>query len=124
MNNKTSFKELVVWQKGVELAKEMYRTAQLLPNHELFGLRSQMCRAAVSIPSNIAEGQKRKTMKDFEQFLRIAYGSTAELETQIIIAESVYPDISFSRTKELLEEIQRMIPALIRKLQPSPAINY
>jgi four helix bundle protein len=75
-----------------------------------------MCRAAVSIPSNIAEGQKRGTKKDFAQFLRIAYGSSAELETQILIAEGVYPAVDFSKSKQLLEEIQKMRPALISKI--------
>ena len=111
-----SFKELLVWQRGVELAQELYRSTSKLPSTEVFGLKSQMCRAAVSIPSNIAEGQKRGTKKDFAQFLRIAYGSSAELETQILITENVYPDIDFSKPKALLEEIQKMLPSLISKI--------
>src|SRR3989338_4035492 len=114
--SKASFKELQVWQRGITLAQEMNRSTSKLPNHDLFGLRSQMCRAAVSIPSNIAEGQKRGTRKDFVQFLRIAYGSSAELETQIIIAESTYPGVNFSAAKSSLEEVQKMLPALIRRL--------
>ena len=114
--SKASFKELQVWQRGITLAQEMYRSTSKLPNHEMFGLKSQMCRAAVSIPSNIAEGQKRGTKKDFSQFLRIAYGSSAELETQIIIAESVYPSVDFSKSKQLLVEIQKMLPSLILKM--------
>jgi len=121
--NKSSFKELLVWQKSVELAKELYRVASKLPNHELFGLRSQMCRAAVSIPSNIAEGQKRGTRKDFVQFLRIAYGSSAELETQIIISESIYPTLNFSKARSFLEEVQKMLPVLIRKLEQTASAN-
>ena len=113
-----SFKDLQVWQRSVELAKEMYRATAKLPNYELYGLRSQMCRAAVSIASNIAEGQKRGTRKDFVQFLRMAYGSSAELETQVIIAESTYPSVSFTKPTLLLGEVQKMLPALIRKLVP------
>lgn len=111
-----SFKDLLVWQRSVELATVVYKICENLPQHELFGLRSQMCRAAVSIPSNIAEGQKRGTSKDFAQFLRIAYGSSAELETQIIIAESIYPKLEMSKAKLLLEEVQKMLPALIKKM--------
>jgi len=80
-----------------------------------------MCRAAVSIPSNIAEGQKRGTKKDFAYFLRIAYGSSAELETQIIIAASIYPVVDFSKANELLLEVQKMLPALIRTMSALPA---
>ena len=114
--SKSSFKELQVWQRGVTLAQELHKDTSRLPSHEVYGLKSQMCRAAVSIPSNIAEGQKRGTRKDFAQFLRIAYGSSAELETQIIIAENVYPTIDFSKSKQLLEEIQKMLPTLIFKI--------
>lgn len=114
-----SFQDLQVWQRGVELAKELYKSAAKFPPHELYGLRSQMCRAAVSIPSNIAEGQKRGTKKDFTQFLRIAYGSSAELETQIITAESVYPTVDFSKSKSLLTEVQKMLASLISKLHPA-----
>lgn len=114
--NKSSFKDLQVWQRSVELAKEIYNSLVKLPNHELFGLRGQMCRAAVSIASNIAEGQKRGTKKDFVQFLRMAYGSSAELETQIIIAESAYPTLDLAEAKRLLSEVQKMLPVLINRL--------
>lgn len=117
----TSFKELIVWQKSVELAKEIYHATDNFPARESFGLQSQMCRAAVSIPSNIAEGKKRKTRKDFIQFLHIADGSAAELETQIIIAESVYPRSDFKRAKGLLEEVQKMIGGMMRGLETNPA---
>jgi len=116
-----SFKELIVWQRSVELAKEIYSTTNKLPSRESFGLQSQMCRAAVSIPSNIAEGKKRKTKKDFIQFLHIADGSAAELETQIIIAESVYPQLDFVRAKRLLEEVQKMLGGMMKGLEAGPA---
>jgi four helix bundle protein len=80
------YKDLLVWQKGMELAKEVYRVTQPFPNEEKFGLVSQMRRAAVSIPSNIAEGQARHTTKEFIQFVSHAEGSVAELETQLILA--------------------------------------
>ncbi len=76
-----SFKQLIVWQRSMELARALYQATNAMPRSELYGLVSQMRRAAVSIPSNIAEGKKRKTRKDFLQFLRIADGSAAELET-------------------------------------------
>ncbi len=111
-----SFKELIVWQRGVDLAKEVYSMTKNLPAKEAFGLQSQMCRAAVSIPSNIAEGHRRGTKKDFVHFLRIADGSAAELETQVLIAESVHRNIDSSRAKLLLEEVQKMLTSMIRKV--------
>ena len=116
-----SFKELIVWQKSVALAKEIYRTTNKFPPRELFGLQSQMCRAAVSIPSNIAEGKKRKTRKDFLQFLHIADGSAAELETQIIIAESVYSQADFAQAKSLLLEVQKMLGGMMKGLESGSA---
>jgi len=80
------YKDLLVWQKGIQLAKEINRITQSFPNQEKFGLVSQMRRAAVSIPSNIAEGQARHTTKEFVQFVSRAEGSVAELNTQLILA--------------------------------------
>ncbi|MBI2612843.1 four helix bundle protein [Candidatus Kaiserbacteria bacterium] len=114
-----SFRNLVVWQKALELAKEIYRVTDDLPSKESFGLQSQMRRAAVSIPSNIAEGHRRGTKKDFIHFLRVSDGSSAELETQILICESKYPDIDFTRSKALLEEVQKMLASMIRKIDLS-----
>src|SRR3989304_1877241 len=84
-----SYKDLIVWQKAVKLALVVYELTSRFPKEESFGLTSQMRRSAVSIPSNIAEGRSRGTKKDFIQFLRIAFGSGAELETQIIIAKQI-----------------------------------
>ena len=101
----------------MELVKEVYRVDAQFPQSEQFGLRSQLCRAAVSIPSNIAEGHRRKTKKDFVQFLHIAAGSAAETETQILITESVFPEINLGRSKLLIEEIQKMLSAMIARLK-------
>ncbi len=81
----THYHELIVWQKAMELADEVYALARCLPKEELFALSDQMRRAAVSVPSNIAEGHGRQTEKEFKQFLSIAKGSVYEIETQITI---------------------------------------
>lgn len=112
-----SFKQLIVWQKAIELVKEIYRVTNDFPKSELYGLISQIRRASVSIPSNIAEGKKRKTKKDFVQFLRIADGSAAELETQIIISKDLYRSVNFSQAEGLLAEIQKMLITIINKLE-------
>ena len=111
-----SFKELIVWQKAMDLVETIYLATSKLPQIEQYGLTSQMRRCAVSIPSNIAEGKKRSTRKDFAQFLRIANGSAAELETQILIAGKLFKTIDFSKAKSLLEEVQKMLSVIIRKL--------
>jgi four helix bundle protein len=118
-----SFKNLIVWQKGIQLSLEIYRITILFPKDEMYGLMSQMRRAAIAIPSNIAEGKMRKTRKDFIQFLRIASGSAAELETQIIIAKSVYPKINYQKTEQLLLEIQKMLTTMIKKMEVPIANN-
>lgn len=112
-----SFKQLIVWQKSINLVQEIYRCTSPLPKEELYGLTSQMRRAAISIPSNIAEGKKRKTRKDFIKFLRIADGSAAELETQIIITNGLYPSINCSTASSLLEEVQKILITIIRQLE-------
>lgn len=112
-----SFKQLIVWQRAIELVKEVYLVTAKLPKYELYGLVMQMRRAAVAIPSNIAEGKKRKTRKDFLQFLRVADGSAAELETQVIIAKELYPELSYQRVEAFLEEVQKMLSVMIRKLE-------
>lgn len=90
MENKIrTFKDLKVWQKGIELVKEVYKTTKSFPREEQYGLVSQMRRSAVSIPSNIAEGFRRRYGKEHKQFLSIALGSCAELETQIVISKEL-----------------------------------
>jgi four helix bundle protein len=80
------YQELIVWQKAIDLVEEVYKATHSFPRDEIYGLTSQIRRAAVSIPSNIAEGQGRRTTPDFLRHLSIAYGSLLELETQILIA--------------------------------------
>ncbi len=115
-----SYKDLIVWQKSIELVKEIYMVTGSFPRAEIYGLVSQMRRSSVSIPSNIAEGYKRKNLKEYIQFLSIADGSSAELETQIIISKMIYKELDFSKSENLLEEIQKMLISLIRKLNPKP----
>jgi four helix bundle protein len=112
-----SYKELEVWKKSIELVKEVYIATSKFPKDETYGLSIQLRRAAVSIPSNIAEGHLRKNLKEFLQFLRIAYGSSAEIETQLIISKDLYPKIDYEKAENLLTEIQKMLRAIIKKLE-------
>ena len=114
----SSYKELIVWQKSIELAQIIYQTTELFPREKIYGLTSQMRRAVVSISSNIAEGRSRGTRKDFIQFLRIASGSCAELETQIEIAKKLpkTKGLNYQESIILILEITRMLNAMIRKL--------
>ena len=111
-----SFKELEVWKRSMELAKHVYRLTKKFPKTEQYGLSSQMQRAAVSIPSNIAEGYKRRGRRDYVRFLKMSDGSAAELETQLLLAKDVYPDIQYAEALSLLDEVQRMLTVLIRRL--------
>jgi four helix bundle protein len=119
MEKKTqNYKDLVVWQKGIELAKAIYRLTGKFPSEEKFGLVSQMRRASISIPSNIAEGQARHTTGEFIQFISHAEGSTAELETQLILSlELGFASAESAKTSfGLLDDIRRMLNGLRRKL--------
>lgn len=113
----SSFKELIVWQKSMTLTKLVYQISMKLPIEERYGLASQIQRCAVSIPSNIAEGNKRTSAKDYIQFLRMASGSAAELETQLLLVKDIY-EFDVSQELSLLEEVQKMLQVLKRKLQP------
>ena len=113
-----SYKDLIVWQKSIELVKIVYALTKQLPKEEVYGLTSQMRRCAVSIPSNIAEGQKRNSISEYVQFLYIANYSAAELETQLIITREVYSNIDTLQCQELLQEVQKMTSTLIGKLKP------
>jgi four helix bundle protein len=108
-----SFKKLHVWQKGIIVAKEIYALTKLLPNDEIYGLTSQMRRAAVSIPSNIAEGAERRSKKEFHHFVMIARGSAAELNTQLILVRELY-NLPIDGTMETLNEVQKMLTHLER----------
>ncbi|MFC5269535.1 four helix bundle protein [Adhaeribacter terreus] len=116
------FKELKVWQEAMELAKAVYATTKLFPTEEKFGLTSQINRAAVSIPSNIAEGSGRGTDKDFAQFLNIALGSAFELETQIILANSFgfIPAENATILLEKTDKTQRMLNSFRMTIMKSP----
>ena len=117
-NTTRSYKDLVVWQKGIALAKLIYQLTNNFPSEEKFGLVAQMRRAAVSIPSNIAEGQARHKTGEFIQFISHAEGSLAELDTQLILSI----ELRFARAEgsdaafELISELRRMLNALRRKL--------
>ncbi len=112
-----SYRELLVWQKSITLAHETYKFCSELPLSEKYGLISQLERCAVSIPSNIAEGYDRNNTKEFVQFLGIALGSSAELETQLTICELVYPSLKQDDIRTLLTEIRKMLKALLNKLK-------
>src|SRR3954471_20701786 len=115
MEKKTqNYKDLVVWQKGIALAKATYRLTRTLPSEEKFGLISQMRRAAVSIPSNIAEGQARHTTGEFIQFISHAEGSVAELNTQLVLAIEFgfCSNEPAAPAAELMEHLRRMLNGL------------
>lgn len=114
-----SYKELIVWQKGVQLVKEVFLLTNKFPHAELYGLTSQIRRAAVAIPSNIAEGYGRRSIKSYTQFYAIAYGSALELETQIIIAKQLElaDNKEFNRVERLLTEVSKMLNAMITKMK-------
>ena len=116
-----SHKDLIVWQKAMELIVAVYDLTSKFPKEEMYGLTSQMRRSAISIPSNIAEGKKRGTRKDYRQFLLVAYGSGAELETQIEIAKMLPfgKNLNYATIDKPLEEVMKMLNKLISSLQPT-----
>ncbi len=110
-----SFKDLTVWQKAFILTEDVYKLTNALPKTEQFGLISQLQRCAVSIPSNIAEGHQRNSVKEFRQFISIARGSAAELSTQLLLVQNIYKIDTNALVKEL-EDIQKMLYSLQSKL--------
>ena len=112
-----SYRDMIVWQKSMDLVVLVYQLVKLLPKEETFALASQMRRSVVSIPSNIAEGKSRKSLKEFTNFLSIARGSVSELETQLYICEKVnyLPHEKIVPALELSDEIGRMLSSLISK---------
>jgi four helix bundle protein len=115
------YHDLIVWQKAMELVMLVYRTTKNLPKEEIYGLTSQMRKAAVSVPSNIAEGQGRQTRKDFRNFLAISLGSLRELETQILIAQGLNY-FTRSTTQDLFnlsDQVGRLIRGLAKSLTQS-----
>ena len=117
-NTARSYKDLVVWQKGIALAKLVYGLTRSFPSEEKFGIVAQMRRGAVSIPSNIAEGQARHTTGEFIQFVSHAEGSVAELDTQLILSIELKfcNSVAAEPASALINEVRRMLNALRRKL--------
>lgn len=119
MTNIKSYKDLIVWQKSIELVKEVFKLTRGFPKEETYGITAQMRRAAVSIPSNIAEGSGRRFSKEWLQFYSFAYGSTLELETQLIISRDLElaPAQSFKRSFDLIEEVSKIIRTISYNLK-------
>ena len=106
------FKDLIVWQKSYQLVKEIYSMTMAFPKDELYGLSQQIRRAAVAIPSNIAEGYGRQYDKEYKQFLSIAYASLCELETQYLLSV----DLNFSRKNKILEGLMKEVGAMLYRM--------
>jgi len=115
-----NYRDLIVWQKAMDLVLAIYKISKNFPKEETYCLTSQIRRAAISIPSNIAEGQGRRTKPDFRNFLSIAYGSLREVETQITIAQRLgYTDTAtIEQVMNITSEVGRLINALSKSLRP------
>ncbi|MCK0144173.1 four helix bundle protein [Arenibacter sp. F26102] len=118
MNDVRSYKDLLIWQKGIDIVKETYLLCQEIPNDEIFGLQSQIKRSSISIPSNIAEGWGRNYTKNYIQFLKISRGSLFELETQIIIAKELnfISTNSYNKIQGIITEESKMLNAFIKSI--------
>jgi four helix bundle protein len=116
-----NYRDLIAWQKAKALALSIYRCTRLFPRDEIYGLTSQMRRAAVSVPSNIAEGKGRHSQKELVHFLYHARGSLLELETQLCIAHDLeYIDLqAFENLESQTEELGRILNGRINRFQPS-----
>jgi four helix bundle protein len=115
-----SYRNLIAWKKGIDLVTEIYRVTQHFPREELYGRSNQLRRAAISVPSNIADGQARFSPKEFHHFLATARGSLVEIETQIIIAEKLnylQPEACHS-ILEQTAELGRILNGLIASIKP------
>ncbi len=119
MDKINSYEDLIVWQKSLVLVVEIYAITEQFPKSEIYGLTSQMRRAAISIPSNIAEGSRRSSRKDFRYFLINAFGSGAELETQIKIAKLLLfgKKLDYTKAEKLLNEVMRMLNKMTSNLE-------
>ena len=113
-----SYKDLIVWQNSFQLAKDIYKLTDKMPASEKFALSSQIQRSAVSIPSNIAEGQQRNNIKEYRHFIGIAKGSAGELETQLLLVKDIY-GLESAQILKTIQEIQKMLRSLYLKLEPS-----
>ncbi|MBZ4675875.1 MAG: four helix bundle protein [Anaerophaga sp.] len=114
-----SYRDLIVWQKAIDLVCVVYKLSSSFPKEEMFALTSQLKRAAISVPSNIAEGYGRNSKNDYIRFLQIASGSLYEFQTQIDIANRLnfLNDDAFDEAKSLSNEIEKMLASLISKLR-------
>ncbi|MFC7346801.1 four helix bundle protein [Chryseobacterium zhengzhouense] len=114
-----NFKELLVWQKSISFVTEIYQLTNVFPKDEMYGLTSQIRRASISIPSNIAEGNSRRSVADYLQFLKIARGSSAEVETQLIIAKNLkfLSEENYLKLNQDITEISKMLNGLINSLK-------
>jgi len=121
-----SYRDLIAWQKALALVTEVYRLTEALPSHELYGLRSQMRRAAVSVVSNIAEGQARNSRREFLQFLSHAKGSLVEVETQLFVARN----LNYVREQQIAavlkqtDEVARLVSGLMKSLRLKDAEQH
>lgn len=115
MGKINSYKDLIVWQRSIELVEEVYKITRQLPKFELYILASQMIRAAISIPANIAEGFGRNFKGELNRFCGISYGSALELETHLLICQKQYAEIDYKKTFSLLVEVQKMLTSFIIK---------
>jgi four helix bundle protein len=117
-----SFRDLTVWQRAVELATCIYQVTAQFPRSEIYGLTSQLRRAAVSVASNIAEGAGRGSKKEFKQFLQMARGSNGELQTQLIIASNleIATRNQVASAEALSHEVGKMLNGLLRSISQPP----
>jgi four helix bundle protein len=114
-----NYKDLQVWQKAYTLCLQIYEATKIFQGDERYGLSSQLRRAGVSVPSNIAEGYGRKSTKEYVQFLYFAYGSICELETQLLLSKDLcyLEEVGFLKLGSNISEVERMLKALIRSLE-------
>ena len=113
-----SYRDLIVWQKSMDMVREIYRITKTFPNDERFGLVGQLRRAAVSVPSNIAEGYSRNSTQDYVRFLRMATGSLYEIQTQLEISfeENFFTKQDYENISVLIMEIEKMLVLLTKKI--------
>ena len=119
MTTVNSYRELLIWKKGMDITEKVYQLTKIFPTDELYGLTSQIKRCSISIPSNIAEGYGRNSTKSYLHFVRIARGSLFELETQLLLANKlnfIKNEEDYSTIMNLITEESKMISSFIKKL--------